>query len=181
MLGAIRTEAAKDQEMNQRLVAIGIVVLIVGGIATEALAGLMWPDTTQPTTPTTPTYVDSVVMDSVAFSSNSSATLDLREGGNATATLTSYQVSDSNGDTYSLTAWSSPAIPPSTVVVADILIGSSCSSCTLSGTAFTFTSGHSYVVSVYAQDGNQFSFPVTRKQFTYQVNLSIGFGTSGQA
>jgi hypothetical protein len=164
--------------LNTRLVAIVIVGLIVGGFATEALAGLMTPGTTNPTIPT---YTDSVLMDSVAFSNNRSATLYLREDGNETTTLTSYEVSDGRGDSYSLTAWSSPRIPPSTVVATDFLIGDSCPSCTLLGTAFTFMSGHTYAVTVYAQDGKQFSFQVTRKQFTYQVNLSIGFGANGHA
>ncbi len=162
--------------MNTRLVAIAIILLIVGGIATEALAGLMWTSTTGPSTPI---YVDSVLMDSFAFSGNNSATLDLRESGNATSTLTSYRVTDSNGDSYSLLSWSNQTIQPSTVVSEDILIGDSCPSCSLSGTAFTFVSGHSYTISVYALDGNQFSFEVARKHFTYQVNLSIGFGASG--
>jgi len=169
----------KELEMNTKLVAIAIVALIIGGIATETLAGLMWSDTSSPNT--TATYVDSVVMDSVSFSSNTSASLSLREGGNATGTLTSYVVTDNSGDSYSLTTWSSPTIPPSAEITENILIGPSCPSCTLSGTAFTFKSGHSYVITVYATDGNQFDFQVTRRQFTYQVNLSIGFGTNGHA
>lgn len=176
-----KSQVMKERELNPKLVAIAIVGLIVGGFATEALAGLMTPGTTNPTNPATPTYVDSVLMDSIAFPNNSSATLYLREDGNATTTLTSYDVSDSLGDSYLMTTWSSPTIPPSTVIATNILIGSSCPSCTLSGTAFTFVSGHAYAISVYAQDGKQFSFQVARKQFTYQVTLSIGFGTNGYA
>lgn len=164
--------------MNAKLVAIALVLLVVGGIATEALAGLMWSNTT--TSPAAPTYVDSVVMDSFAFSGDNSATLNLREGGNATSILTSYKVTDSNGDSYFLSSWSNQTIQPSAVVSEEILISDLCPSCSISGAAFTFVSGHSYTVSLYALDGNQFSFEIARKHFTYQVNLSIGFGANGQ-
>jgi hypothetical protein len=165
--------------MNRKLVATVIIVMVVGGIATEALAGLMSPSTTDTTNPTTPTYVDSVAMDSVAFPSNKSATLRLRQDGNATTTLTKYEVSDSIGDSYLLTNWTGPTITPSTLFTVDILIGNSCPSCTLSGNLFTFVSGQTYVVSVYAIDGNQFSFQVTRNQRDYHITLSVGFGTTG--
>jgi hypothetical protein len=165
--------------MNRKLVAAAIVVLVVGGIATEALAGLMSPDTINTTNPTTPTYVDSVAMDSVSFPDNNTATLKLRQDGNATTTLTTYKVSDSSGDSYLLANWTSPTITPSTTFTTDILIGRSCPSCTLSGNIFTFTSGQTYVVSLYASDGNQFSFQVTRNQHDYHITLTIGFGATG--
>jgi hypothetical protein len=165
--------------MNRKLVATAIVVMVVGGIATEALAGLMSPSTSNTTNPTTPIYVDSIAMDSVAFSSNSSATLTLRQDGNATTTFTTYKVSDSSGDSYLLTNWTSPTITPANDFTADILIGSSCPTCTLSGNLFAFASGQTYVISVYAIDGNQFSFQVTRNQHSYHVTLSIGFGATG--
>jgi hypothetical protein len=165
--------------MNRKLVATVIVVLVVGGIATEALAGLMSPDTINTTNPSTPTYVDSVAMDSFTFPSNSSATLKLRQDGNATTTFTAYTVSDSSGDSYVLTNWTSPTIMPSTDFTADILIDRSCPSCTISGNHFTFASGQTYIISLYASDGKQFSFQVTRNQHSYQVTLSIGLGATG--
>ncbi len=179
LLRGMRVEVAKEQEMNRKLVATAIVVMVVGGIATEALAGLMSPSTTDTTNPSTPTYLDSVAMDSIAFSSNNSATLKLRQDGNATTIFTTYKVSDSSGDFYLLTNWTSPTIRPSTAFAADILIGRSCPSCTLSGNLFTFASGQTYVISVYAMDGKQFSFQVTRNQHSYHITLSVGFGATG--
>jgi len=172
-------QVAKEQEMNRKLVAIAIVVIVVGGIATEALAGLMSPGTTDTTNPSTPTYVDSVAMEYITFSSNSSATLKLRQDGNATTTFTTYKVSDGSGDFYLLTNWTSPTITPSTAFTADILIGRSCPSCTLSGNSFTFASGQTYVISVYTMDGKPFSFRVTRNQHGYHITLSVGFGATG--
>jgi len=164
--------------MNRKLVATAIVVMVVGGIATEALAGLMSPSTINTTNPSTSTYVDSVVMDSITFPSNSSATLTLRQDGNATITLTTYKVSDSSGDSYLLSNWTSPTITPSTAFTAGILIGRSCPYCTLAGNLFAFASGQTYVISVNASDGKQFSFQVTRNQHDYHISLSVGFGTT---
>jgi hypothetical protein len=177
----MRVKVAKEQEMNRKLVAMAIIVMVVGGIATEALASLMSPSTSNTTNPGTPSYVDSVALDSVAFPSNSSATLRLRQDGNATTTFTTYRVSDSSGDFYLLTNWTSPTIAPSTAFTADILIGTSCPSCTLSGNLFTFASGQTYVLSLYAMDGKQFSFQVTRNLHSYHVTLSVGFGATGHA
>jgi hypothetical protein len=179
LLRGMRVSVAKEQAMNRKLAATVIIVIVAGGIATEALAGLMSPSTIDTTNPTTPTYVDSVALDSVGFSSNSSASLQLRQDGNATTTFTAYKVSDNIGDSYLLTNWTGPTITPSTTLTLDILIGSSCPSCTLSGNIFTFTSGQTYVVRVYAMDGNQFSFEVTRNQHDYHITLSVGFGTTG--
>jgi len=59
------------------------------------------------------------------------------------------------------------SIAPNSLGIASTPIGTGgagqCgSSCTLSGTAFTFTSGYSYTVTVVTARNNQFSFTVTR-------------------
>ena len=162
--------------MNTKLVAIAIIALVVGGIATEALLSFSSPS---PSDTATPTYVDSIVMDSAVFPSNTTITLYLRQIGNTTATLRSYKVTEDNGDSYSLTAWPTPSIPPSAAITTDILIGSACPSCTVTGNPFTFKSGQTYSITVYASDGNQFSFQATRHQSTYSITLTVGFGTTG--
>ena len=161
--------------MNTKVVAIAIIGLVVGGIATEALMSFSAPS---PSNPDNLTYVDSLVMDSAVFPTNSSVTLYLRQAGNATATLTSYKVTEDSGASYSLTTWAAPTIPPSTAITTDILIGNSCPSCTITGNPFAFRSGQTYSITVYTSDGNQFSFQA-RRQSTYQVTLTVGFGTTG--
>ena len=104
-----------------------------------------------------------------SFTSNSNVTMSIRELGTVNVTLTSYFVKDSSGNQYSRLSWNSagpnqsPVIAPNQVKGVLVLIGTPCStSCTLTGNAFTFTSGYSYTVTMVTSRNTQFSFSVTR-------------------
>ncbi len=105
---------------------------------------------------------ESMALDSYSFNSGTNVTLYLRNFGSVSIQLVTYYVKDSSGDQYAYTAWAGPTIAPANVVPTNFLIASSCSSCTLSGSAFTFTSGYSYTIIVVTARNNQFSFTITR-------------------
>lgn len=105
---------------------------------------------------------ESMSLDSASFNSGTNVTLYLRNTGTANITLVTYYVKDASGDQYSRTTWTGPTIVPNQVVATVFTIGSSCSSCTLVGSAFTFTAGNSYTVLVVTARNNQFSFTITR-------------------
>ena len=101
------------------------------------------------------------------------ATINIRNAGSLSVVLTSYYVSDSNGNTWALTSspWTAGGknptltIAPNAVLPVVFFIGNGCASpntCTLSGTGFTsFTSG-SYTVKVVTSRNNPFTFTVTK-------------------
>ena len=104
-----------------------------------------------------------------SFSSTQNATLSLRNIGTANITLATYFVKDSNGNQYARSAWNtagpnqSPTISPNAAKPVYILINTACgSSCSLTGSAFQYTSGYSYTVTVTTTRNNQFTFTVTR-------------------
>jgi hypothetical protein len=104
-------------------------------------------------------------LDSSAFSSGTDATLNIRNSGTLSASLVSYYVKDGSGNQWAQTSWAGPSIGPNAVGVADILIGSSCGSCTYTGAsgAFTqFNSGNSYTILIVTSDNHQYSFNVVR-------------------
>src|SRR5712692_953710 len=92
------------------------------------------------------------------FNSNTSATLNLRNTGSVTTSLVSYLVTDAGGDKYTLTNWNGPVISPNGLGIATILIGASCSGCVLSGSAFTFTAGNTYTITIVTGYGNRFLY-----------------------
>jgi len=102
-----------------------------------------------------------------SFTSGTNVTMSIRELGTVNVTLTSYFVKDSSGNQYSRISWGAPNAPP---VIAPnqvkgiiVLINAGCgSSCTLTGNAFTFTSGYSYTITMVTSRNTQFSFWVTR-------------------
>jgi flagellin-like protein len=107
------------------------------------------------------------------FASNSNVTLNIRELGTVNVTLTSYFVKDSSGNQYSRLSWNSQGfnqplvIAPNQVRGIIVLIGTGSpnqcgTSCTLTGNAFTFTSGYSYTITMVTSRNTQFSFSVTR-------------------
>src|SRR6266487_6170159 len=101
------------------------------------------------------------------FFNSQNVTMNIRELGTVNVTLTSYFVKDSSGNQYSRISWAAPNAPP---VIAPnqvrgiiVLINTSCgSSCTLTGNAFTFTSGYSYTITMVTSRNTQFSFSVAR-------------------
>jgi len=106
--------------------------------------------------------LESLSLEGSSFNSGTNLTLFIRNRGTSSVTFATYYVKDSSGNQYANLAWSGPTVAPGAVVQVKVLIGSSCSSCTLSGTAFTFTSGYSYTIVIVTARNNQFTFAVTR-------------------
>src|SRR5256712_547195 len=103
------------------------------------------------------------VTNSGAFSNDKNMTAYINNLGTANATLQTYYVKDSNGNSYQYSyASNAPTIAPNKSVPINFPIGSLCPSYTLSGSAYTFTSGYSYTVLMITTRNNQFTFAVTR-------------------
>lgn len=106
---------------------------------------------------------ENLELDSSSFDSGgTNVTLYLREIGNITATLTTYGVKDTSGNQYARTSWNGPSIAPNQLAVTVIAIGASCSSCILTGSAFTFQGGQSYMITVVTSQNKQYAFNLTR-------------------
>lgn len=101
-------------------------------------------------------------MDAFAFTSGTNLTMYIRNTGNVPVQLTAYYVIDTSGDSYHLTPYSGPTIPLTQVAAVYVAIGSSCPSCTLSGSAFTFMAGYSYTIILVTSTNQQFTFTVNR-------------------
>ena len=115
--------------------------------------------------PPSPSCTEALSQDSYSFgagSATNNVTLYLRNFGSCNVTLRSYYVKDASGNQYALTSWSGPTITPNNVVPTTILIGSTCPSCTLVGTPFSFQSGYSYTIVIVTSRNNQFTFTVTK-------------------
>ncbi len=104
------------------------------------------------------------------------ATINIRNAGSLSVTLTAYYITDSNGDQWSVTSWSTSSptakdtsltIAPNQVVPIFFVVGSGCSpstSCTYtpgSGSFSSFTTG-SYTVKVVTSRNNPFTFTITK-------------------
>jgi FlaG/FlaF family flagellin (archaellin) len=105
--------------------------------------------------------------DTYSFYNNTMAAVNIRNTGTASVTLITYYVKDAAGDTYSNTAWTGPSgISPNAVNPTNIDINTAsnhCGGCTLSGgSAFTFSVGSSYTITVVTSRNNQFVFTVVR-------------------
>ncbi len=120
------------------------------------------------------TYTENIAPTSTAIQNSTRVDADLLNNGNGTATLTAYYVTDSTGSEYALTNWSGPSIGPNSVTTATFSIGSSCSQCTLYGSAFTFTSGSQYTIKVVTERGNFFTFTVTHRHYSIVLYAGVG-------
>jgi len=124
------------------------------------------------------TFTENIAPTSIAIQSSTQIYADLLNNGTGTATLTAYYVTDSSGNEYVLTNWSGPSIAPNSVTTTTFSIGSSCSQCTLYGSAFGFTSGSQYTIKVVTERGNIFTFTVTHRE--YSIVLYVGIGGTAQ-
>jgi flagellin-like protein len=114
-----------------------------------------------------PVPKESINLDSSAFGNGTALTMYIRNSGSAAVSFQTYYVKDSSGNTYTQSSptWTGnpSAIAPNTAAAATIYLTPNCTpACTLSGTAFTFTAGYSYTVTVVTTRNNQFSYTVTR-------------------
>ena len=122
---------------------------------------------------------ENIAPTSATFQDSTQVAVDLLNNGTGTATLTSYNVTDSSGNEYALTNWNGPSLAPNNVTTTTFSIGSSCSQCTLHGSAFTFTSGNQYTIRVVTGRGNIFEFTVTPNPSRhYYIDLNINFGST---
>jgi hypothetical protein len=103
---------------------------------------------------------ESLNLETFAFNSSTSVVLYIRNTGTTTVQLASYYVKDSSGNQYALVSYPGPTIPINQVAQVTVRIGSSCPSCTLTGTSFTFTSGNTYTIVFVTARNNQFTFTV---------------------
>ena len=130
---------------------------------------------------TSATHMENIVPTSTLFQDSTQVAVDLLNNGTGTATLTSYYVTDQSGNEYALTYWTGPSLAPNSVTTTTLSIGSSCSQCTLQGSAFTFTSGDQYTIKVVTGSGNIFAFTVTPSSSRhYYIDLDISFGSTAQ-
>jgi hypothetical protein len=107
---------------------------------------------------------ESLTMTSVTFPSNMQANITAQNVGPSIITLFNYTVTNQAGSQYvfpyELQTLGS-GIAPGSAGTARILIGSSCSQCSIRGTAYTFVIGQTYVITIESARGNPFSFAVT--------------------
>ncbi len=137
--------------------ATGTFAIIITGVSGSHIHSLQIPLIV-----TQSSGFESLNLEFSAFQSSTNLTLYIRNVGPTTVRLVSYYARDSSGNQYSLTAWNGPVISPNNLGIATILIGSSCSGCTLTGTAFTFNVGSSYSIAIVTSRNNIFTFTVTR-------------------
>ena len=108
-----------------------------------------------------PNAIESLTLDGYTFGNGTSLTLALRNTGNDSVTLQSYNVRDSAGNSWSLTNWAGPTIAAKDGATTLVLIGSSCPSCIyngITGSFFQFQHGQTYTVTVFTARNNQFTF-----------------------
>jgi len=145
-----------------------VVIVVVAAVMVYAWAtGLLSALLVQ-----NPVPKESMSMESNSFPSVTNASLSLRNTGSVSVSLTSYYVKDSNGNQYARLAWSTDSGPnhpaaagiaPNNLGVVFLPIGTSCgTTCSLSGSTFTFASGYSYTITVVTARNNQFTFTVTK-------------------
>src|SRR5438552_16284988 len=72
-------------------------------------------------------HLEDIAPTSATFEDSTQVAVDLQNNGTETATLTTYYVTDSNGNEYTLANWSGPSIAPNRVTTTTFNIVSSCS------------------------------------------------------
>jgi len=93
---------------------------------------------------TTCTY--NLFWDTVTYVNGNNATVWVHNMGGCNITPTSYYVMDMQGNVYSQYSWTTTTIPPGPGVRMTVLIGAACTSCSLTGNAFTFQYANRYVI-----------------------------------
>ena len=133
-----------------------IIGLVVGIVASVGLIGLLSLGRCGGplATPTPCPSSQALDIDSWTLNSPTDVTLNLRNGGYATATLSSYYVKDSGGDTYAFanSQWVGPSIGPNGLVAVHIIID---------GQRFVFQHGSTYSVIMTTTSYYQFTMTLT--------------------
>jgi hypothetical protein len=97
-----------------------------------------------------------------SFSSGTNVTVNLRNTGAISIQLSGYSARDASGNAYSLSSFAGPTLAPNQAVAVSLTIGSSCPSCRLLGSPFTFNFGYGYWIVVTTSRGSIFLFQVFR-------------------
>ena len=118
------------------------------------------------------TATENISLEYAYFSpTNNNVTLSIRNDGSTPITLKSYYVRDSSGNLYSRTSWATGLSPqtgsfgPKSLAAPTpiVLISSACgTSCTYTGTPFTFVPGNTYTITLVTAINTQFSLQIIR-------------------
>ena len=106
----------------------------------------------------------SLALPSYTFASSTNASLQLKNNEAFAITPLSYAVADSAGDQYVLN-YAAPGpfcCPAYSITPLAVLIGTSCTKCSLTGNPFTFMAGNSYIVIIMTSPGSEFAFVIKR-------------------
>ncbi len=103
-------------------------------------------------------FNETLILQSYSFDSNTNVTLSLKNDGRLPLSISGYQVHDGAGDTYNCSGLqncllSSTCCPGFSIGKLSTPIGTSCSKCVLTGTAFTFTTSQSYTITIFTSTG----------------------------
>jgi len=98
-------------------------------------------------------FNETLILQNYSFNSSTNVTLSMQNDGKFKLGISGYQVDDGAGDTYSCSGRqnclvSTSCCLPFSVSSLSTPIGANCPNCILTGTAFTFTSGQSYKITI---------------------------------
>ena len=126
-----------------------LILILIAGSASVAYGAYAVVSNSQNTR-------ESLIFESFNMVSGTNVTLSIRNTGTASVAFTSYAVKDAAGDQYLLSSWQGQNIDPNTQLSVNILIGSSCPNCVLTGSLFTFAPGDA--MTLVTSRSNPFTF-----------------------
>jgi len=106
------------------------------------------------------TATEAVNIDYTYLQNNKAMSMFVRNTGSTPITMSSYYVKDSSGDEYTRASWVSPTISPTAVQNMTILINTACSTCSLTGSSFTYQTGQAYTVTLVTLRNGLFTFTI---------------------
>ncbi len=115
-----------------------------------------------------PLYADFSGFNNCSGTTCYNVTINIRNAGTLSVSLTQYYITDSSGNAWARLTWSGGPIAPNQVVPTILLIGSGTtqcgSSCSYTGAvgSFTYFATGSYTVKVVTSRNNPFSFTITK-------------------
>jgi hypothetical protein len=172
--------------MNRRLLILTVLAIAILGEVIAVEAYVYWQQQTTlgcsrccGSLPC-PVGTEAMTMESWQVNSPTNVSLSLRNTGTVGVTLASYYVKDSYGNQWTRFIWQTdsccpgvgpnhpPIIAPNALGVVFITIGNGASgsggqcgsSCTLTGSNFTYTTGYTYTLSVVTSRNNQLTFTI---------------------
>lgn len=139
-----------------------MVVIILSGAAVYAMfsSGIVANilNLSNQSTTNNPNAKESLSFNSYTIDSGTNTTVSLQNIGTVAVGFTTYILEDNRSDVYTFHYTSQPVVNPGASIQLNILIGSSCGGCVLSGNPFTYTTWDR-VILVTARN-NQFTTAV---------------------